>query len=801
MAEQLISLDEEARRLRLTIDDLVVPEAQRKRARGAGREQLEAEARARHLAQHRGERIREGVELFSEFDWRGYHVRLQGRADLLYERDGQVVVELQRFVPAESPARLEDAVARVGLLCLLVSRSGSAVHKGLVVDLSLVDEAAHSLDVAFSVTAYERVLDARLEVAQQACLEELRLARARADQARRLPFPFPEIRPGQDSMLREVEGAARSGLILLCSAPTGIGKTAAALHPMLKSALAEDRTLFFVTARVSQQELALETLRRQLPAGQAGLAVQISAKDRICPMEQLGCLERGCPLLRGFRERLETSRLLESLAQLGVVDSAELTARALAAKLCPYEVSLELSLVATVLVADFNYVFDPNVYLKRFFDSDHGKHLLIVDEAHQLPERARECFSAELVPAALAELADDCDLLLPPAYREIAELLRDVRDHCEQLVHRLSEERGLPAPWVEEPDRRFWEDIGVRVEGAVLRYALCRALEPARPAVFAPRREPGSALLQDPLLAALYAIRDYSRASQHDPDCFAALWSEGRAKLLCLDPASLFGDRIRGFHAVLCMSATLTPFDFFAGLLGVDGPREIELDLDSPFPHENRLVLTVPDVDTTYRRRSLDAQRIGEIIGSCLRARRGNYLAFFGSFAFRDEVLATMEPGPYRVLLQTPAMPTEGFLEQLRRNQRETLLLCGVLGGVFAEGVDYPGETAIGVFIVGPGLPAVHAERELIRSYYEQQRGSGFEYAYVYPGLNRVIQAGGRALRTPTDRAAIVLLGRRFSEPLYHDPLPSWWRQGLEQVRDPAARLGEFWKRSDPLIP
>ena len=797
----MISLDEEARTLQLTIDDLVAPGSPRESGRSGGREQLEAEARARHLAKRTGERIRERVELSSEFDWRGYRVQLHGLADALCERDSEVVVELQRFVPAESATRIQDAVAHVGLLCLLVHRSGTPVLKGLVVDLSLVDEAAHSLDVVFSVPSYERVLDLRLEVLHRTCLEEQRLARARADQAERLAFPFPEIRPGQDSMLREVEGAARSGLILLCSAPTGIGKTAAALHPMLKRALFEDRTLFFLTARVSQQELALETLRRQLPPRGAGLAVQISAKDRVCPMERLGCAERGCPLMRGFRERLAASRLLESLAELGVVDSAELTARALAAELCPFEVSLELSLAATVVVADFNYVFDPNVYLRRFFDADHRQHLLIVDEAHQLPERARECFSAELVPDTLSALADDCDLMSPPAYGEVATLLRDVRDHCEQLARRLSEERGVPAPWVEEPDRRFWEEIGVRVEGALLRYAICRALEPERPAVFAPRRDPGSHLLQDPLLATLYAIADYSRASQHDPESFAALWSEGHAKLLCLDPASLFGARIRGFHAVVCMSATLTPFDFFAGLLGVEGPRALELDIDSPFPPENRLVLTVPEVDTSYRRRSLDAQRIGAIITGCLRARRGNYLAFFGSFAFRDEVLSAMEPGPYRVLLQTPAMSTDGFLEQLRRNRSETLLLCGVLGGVFAEGVDYPGDTAIGVFIVGPGLPAVRAERELIRAYYEQQRGFGFEYAYVYPGLNRVIQAGGRAHRTPTDRAAIVLLGRRFSEPLYRDPLPSWWRQELEPAQDPAARLQEFWKSQDPLIP
>lgn len=797
----MIFLDERARTLRLSVDDLVDARARRQPEQSVGRERLETAARQRYLEREAPPGYREDVELTAEFEWRDYRVELCGRADGIYERDVGAVVELRRYTPLEGSRSVEREVERVGLLCLLLHRSGVEVHKGSLVDLSLVDEMMHKLDVAFSADFYEGVLHSLLEVTESAWRAEQHLAERKVGQAERLAFPFAEIRRGQDAMLRDIEGAATSGLILLCSAPTGIGKTAAAIHPMLKIALAEDRTLFFITARISQQELALETLRRELRPGEGGFAVQIGAKHRVCPEEGLGCVERRCPLMQRFGERFAASGLLEELSQLGVVDSAELTRRALAADLCPFEVSLELSLVATVVVADFNYVFDPNVYLRRFFDEGHGDHLLIVDEAHELPDRAREAYSAELDQAQLEGLARDCDAQALPAYREAALLLREVRDHCEHMARTLSEERPGTGPWVEEPDRRFWEEIEVRAERTILRYALCVAQEQRRPAEFAPRRNAGTGPLRDPLRAALHGIRDFCRAGAHDPEVFAALWSPEGAKLVCLDPASLFGPRMRGFYAVVCMSATLRPLDFYTGLLGVETPRTLQLDLGSPFPRENRLVLCVPEVDTTYRKRREDAARIGRIILRCVRARPGNYLAFFGSFAYRDEVLAQMEPGPYRVLLQTPAMATQNFLEQLRGNRSETLLLCGVMGGVFAEGVDYPGETAIGVFIVGPGLPAVHAERELIRDYYERQRGRGFEYAYVYPGLNRVIQAGGRVLRTPTDRAAIVLLGRRFSDPLYSDPLPSWWHEALEQTEDPGGRLEAFWKSTDPLIP
>jgi DNA excision repair protein ERCC-2 len=299
--------------------------------------------------------------------------------------------------------------------------------------------------------------------------------------------------------------------------------------------------------------------------------------------------------------------------------------------------------------------------------------------------------------------------------------------------------------------------------------------------------------------SALADVRDFAVAADTNPDHFAALWSPEHAALLCLDPAPWIGARIKSFHAAVLMSATLAPIEHHARLLGVDGPRSLSLDLPCPFPRRNRLLVASTAVDTRFQVRSENAAEIARTIARCAATRRGNWLAFFGSFAFRDEVVAKLPAGAVRVLLQLPGMPIEPIFARLRANRgNETLLVCGVHGGVLAEGVDYPGELAIGVFVVGPGLPKLELERELVRGYFEREAGAGFEYAYLVPGLARSVQAGGRVLRGPDDVGAIVLLDRRFGEPEYFDRLPAWWRDEIVLTDDPARALESFWQGGGP---
>jgi DNA excision repair protein ERCC-2 len=739
-----------------------------------------------------------GFRFSTRLEWNGLDVRIGFRFDALRSVRGSVVPECERLADPDDEGRgRQRAIEALGIAALLLRRSGQPVRRARLVERAADGRELGALDVTVAERVWTRRLYSRLEERLGPGHVAARRTRERAALAQGLRFPFDTTRAGQDALLRDVEAAAEGGLRLLIAAPTGLGKTAGALFPFLRFALGEDRQLFFATAKVSQQELALATLHKLLPPGSPAHAVQISARQRICPPGPRGCSPHGalgarCALRRDFESRLSRSGLETELAALGVVDSAALAERALAERLCPFDVSLALARSAVAIVGDFNYVFDPHARLELNAEPEKAP-LLIVDEAHNLADRARGYFSPALSQAELGRVAAALQPLRARAYRAARELLEDALAHLAERAARLAEERSDPPPWVDAPDRSFWQDFEQRSSGALAEYVVQAASERARPEALRALTEPGDASARDPLLAALQGLVQFARCAALDPERSACLWRPEGARIVCLDPAPWLAPIWRQFHAVVCMSATLAPFEFHRAVLGLESPRTEELDLPSPFPAANRLLVAVDSVDTTWRRREDDAGRIAELIARCVALRPGNYLAFFPSFQFRDAVVAKLPPGGPRVLLQLPGMPAQPILKKLAQNRGGTLLVCAVAGGVLAEGVDYPGELAIGVFVVGPSLPAVSLEQELIREYYERQHGQGFDYAYLFPGLGRVVQAAGRALRTPEDRAALVLLCRRFSEPMYRERLPAWWRAELLHVSDPVPALRAFW--------
>ena len=793
----MIVADESARELSLAVEDLIdAGEHGAGLAPLAGPDSLRAarDARAELLLRARADGARTEVDREVPLGWREWTLHLKASADVLRPGARGAALEQIRIVPdADADGGAARALERAGFAALLFDLAGEPIARVAVLELSLEDARSTRRDLAFRREAWLELLRVRIdELAHRA---ELELGRAQRRRAQEPPFPFGEPRPVQAELVREVAGAAASGLVLLCAAPTGVGKTAAALHPFLCEALRSDRRVVFVTSRNSQQELALETLRRMLPPGGAAFALQIAAKERVCPQARLGCVERRCPFTRRFAERLAGSGLVDSLSERGVVSAGELAEAALPLELCPFEASLRLALRASAVVCDFNYVFDPRVALHQLDGEGSRQSLLVVDEAHDLPERAREALSPALELPRLDALAALLTTLAEPAYARTGELLSEVASHCAGVARRLGEERESFAPWLEPAARGFWEPIALRAALAQLETQALTSRDGARDSRLLPRREGRDARLRDPVQSALADVREFAESADGDPERFAALWSPERASLACLDPAPWIGARVRAFHAAVLMSATLAPLEHHARLLGVDGPRCVALDLPCPFPRANRLLVAVDSVDTRFKVRAGHVDEIARTIARCAATRRGNWLAFFPSFAFRDEVVQKLPPGELRVLLQLPGAPVEPILARLKQNRGETLLVCGVHGGVLAEGVDYPGELAIGVFVVGPGLPRVELERELVRERFDAESGAGFEFAYLVPGLARAVQAGGRVLRGPDDVAAIVLLDRRFCEPQYFERLPAWWREEIVRAADPVPLLEAFFAR------
>lgn len=799
---------------------------------------------------------RKEVWLSQTFEWNEYEITLQGRLDGMYATSaGWCVEEIKSVVLGANDldlCELQPAHAeQCGLYCLLLARSGEPVAGGEVVYASIRDDAERTLSIHWDQTNYEILLNERLERIVARLVQEERFARWREQTAKRLQLPFEQPRPDQMIMLRDVEGIARDGLNLLCSAPTGTGKTAGALLPMTREALLTNGRLFFVTSRISQQELALDTLRSLADAGSNdpssedaneitrepenavyGLAMQLRAKERSCPLEVMRCIDGVCPYITDFADRVHESDIVNQLAGEGVVDADRISDEALAATLCPFEVSLLLAGRSTVIVADYNYVFDPRVYLRRFFDGSADsrqarRRFLIVDEAHNLPDRARGYYSPELDIKLIENLIADCrDLAIAPlgyarperdVFFRASELLAEYIQIFYAGLREFEEEQGESPFYVERPlalynDKKQnstdasgqLEERIAHIQEVIAMYFAWLAGDSEQTHDTLPFRMLEGRRYRDILLETLYACLDFSRSLTADPELFAYVWHTEKKlwQAICMDPAPFLESRLNhSFYAVLAMSATLAPFEFFSRQLGLRDA--LNLELRGGFAPTNRRIIACTGIDTRFKARSAGVSEIARIMAGVMSERAGNYLAFFPSFAFRDEVAAVL-PEAFeqtgnqspRLIHQTPAMPAGIVLRMLQQSPTNGSLLLAVHGGVFAEGVDFPGALAIGAFIVGPGLPQLSIERQLIREYFESCDLDGFDYAFVHPGLNRCVQAAGRVIRTENDRGVIVLLGGRFAEERYFQKLPSMWREEIKLAPDSktaADLVRKFW--------
>jgi DNA excision repair protein ERCC-2 len=693
---------------------------------------------------------------------------------------------------------------------LALGRAAAGEAVTLRGELVLVDARSlrsQAIAVPYEPESCQAFLEARLDALLGERAEAERLQRVRLAYSERVRFPHPSLRPYQQELMDNVAGAAEGGMALLMSAPTGIGKTAAALVPLLGSALATNRRLMVVTAKVSQQELALDTLGALVAPGEEILVAQLEARERSCPREEMLCTEHACPLLR-------QSLLVESLAPVakelragGVFRAEALRLMAATRRLCPFEVGLFAAGLADVVVCDFNYAFHPQASLDRFFAPGGRERLLLVDEAHNLPARARDFLSPTLDRARIRVLAEGALQGGHPVFARILEFLLDV----ESLITDTEREvdagprRGLAVAEV-ELDRERTASLETATETWLLDYLAWAKSGTRRPPAFVPRTVEGSRRVLDPFLGFCFDLLHFCRAAEERGDHTTTLLRRSaettELQILCKDPSRYLASRHRRFHSVVAMSATLEPLDFFADELGVSRLRSFECcAFPSPFPPENRAIVVDGSLSTRFRDRDRSLPEACRRMAKLAALKKGNYLAFFPSYALLEAgaLLIRASDPTIGVVTQTREGGAEPLLKALeeaaRAPTRRSLVGAAVIGGALSEGVDFVGELAIGAFLFGPGLPAVTDERKIIQEYYEQERGAGFEYAFLYPGLARVVQAAGRVIRGPDERGIIVLFCERFTDPRYRDQLPAYWRAEALDTDDPVPVVSAFWAR------
>jgi DNA excision repair protein ERCC-2 len=601
--------------------------------------------------------------------------------------------------------------------------------------------------------------------------------RRRDDAIRGLGFPFDNYRPGQREMVDAVTQTILAGGRTFIQAATGIGKTMAVLFPAVRGIA--DRAcakIFYLTARTTGRLAAEKALDEMRKHGLRLKHLSLTAKEKACFNPDRACSPDECEFARGHYDRLPAARRAlfaqDAWTREAVADAARQY------RVCPFEYSLDLSLWADLIVCDYNYAFDPKAYLRRFFLEQTGDYVFLVDEAHNLVDRSREMFSAELHKQPFLDLRRAVKGVLPAVYRSLGRI----------NAWMLAARKGMEAAGAPTAERSAPEEL----------YPLLRDFMAAAERWLEKNLDSD---FREDLLDCYFESGGFLRVADQFDDAYATIYEplakDLRLKLFCIDPSRQMGDALNRCRSAVFFSATLTPLDYFRTMLASESAET--LSLPSPFPAENLAVFVADRLSTYYRHRDRTKAEVARVLRRLVQPRAGNYLLFFPSYQYLRMVLADFQAaGPdIDVVVQEPGMgerQRESFLARFETDNPRTLVGFAVMGGIFGEGIDLVGTRLSGAAVVGVGLPAVGLERELIREYFAERLDQGFEYAYMYPGINRVLQAAGRVIRSETDRGVVLLVDQRYGSEHYRALLPDSWNPVRVRQHDQlAAELGRFW--------
>ncbi len=616
-------------------------------------------------------------------------------------------------------------------------------------------------------------------------------------------FPYKSLRDSQAEMIKESYRDMKHGSRLFCQAPTGIGKTVSTLYPALKcigDGVADK--VFYLTSKQSIRREALSAMKKMNEAGTALRTCVISAREGMCPndgakmgMGRLSSYCKGslCPYAKDYYSKLSYA-LADIISSSDRYDSQTIRQYALKHRICPYEFSLDLSELCDVIVCDYNYVFSPLVYLKRYFDfreENSEKYIFLVDEAHNLPNRARDMFSARLstsdVESLIAALEPDSSLIhscfsLREAFKKVGQL-------CDDNIGFSGTSSNVGYSVTRTVPENFSDEL-LSFEKKCDSWLKKNTEHPAR-------------AVAEEVCYKLFEYRKISERYSKGYITFVTKENDEVSMLLyCLDPAEELSSALDRAQASVLFSATLTPTDYFADILG-GGKKTVSVAFPAPFPKENLCVAVADGISTRYEDRERSYKKVSSCIAATLSAKPGNYMAFFPSYSYMEEVrkIFSEKYPKVDILTQSKNMTMsekEEFLSRFKDDKKTRIAFC-VLGGSFSEGIDLPGGRLIGAIVVGVGLPGLSDENNMIRDYYEEKCGMGYDYAYTYPGFNSVLQAVGRVIRTENDRGIAVLIDDRYSEPKYRALFPKEWK-GAKFARN-AQSLAEiariFWKKGE----
>ncbi|MBI2947664.1 MAG: ATP-dependent DNA helicase [Verrucomicrobia bacterium] len=777
---------------------------------------LEGTRGHQRLQASRPKGYRAEVSLSYQIEAAEFALNISGRVDGILETPGSVLIEEIKTVRggwSSEPDLLHWAQAKIYAFIY------GARHRLERIDVQLtyldLDSdtvtpfrqtfGAHELSAFF--TEVTRLYVDWLE-------EQIAWWRLRDDSIRLLSFPFPQFRAGQPELMAAASGVLANGGNLFVEAPTGIGKTIAVLFPAVQALERGVITkIFYLTAKTLGRTVAEKAFTDLRAAGLRLRSLTFTAREKLCFNQGQPCDVRTCPYAIGYYDRVRNAVRAALNQETMTRPAIEELARG--HQVCPAALCADVSRWVDVVICDYNYVFDPKVYFRSFFEHQRGDYAFLIDEAHNLVDRSRAMFSTELPEHEFAEASKTMRSYLPQLAKQMTKIAR-------QISGQRSE---APSPHFSPPMEERVPDSSTAAlfaddlfqsrrsskRSAAPRSAFARKDAPTGLApilrAFLTKAEEWlaqntSAPFRDELLSLYFRVADFLRTFDLYDERYVTLVETfrdtTRLRLYCLDPASFLQAATRRGRSAIFFSATLSPMQYFRDAFGRDEADAV-LRLPSPFPPENLRLLIADYIATDFKRRGATVEDVARAIGAVTQARQGNYLVYFPSYQYLNQVRQRfIELCPsVATLAQTSGMTEkarEEFLQAFRSDHQQTLVGFAVMGGIFGEGIDLGGERLVGAVVVGVGLPQLCLERDLIREHFDAKNGAGFEYAYAFPGLTRVCQASGRVIRSETDRGVVLLIDTRFAERRYRELLPPWWQPDfVGSPHEISSALYRFW--------
>lgn len=617
---------------------------------------------------------------------------------------------------------------------------------------------------------------------------------------RKLAFPFP-YRPGQKQLMAMAFHTMDQAGHVFLQAPTGVGKTISMIYPALQEmGLGHAQRLYYLTAKTITRTVAQDTFSILRKQDLSLKSLTITAKEKICILEEVLCDPDLCPRARGHYDRINAC-LFDMLTHRDDLTRNCILEYSGKHKVCPYELAFEAAAFADAVICDYNYVFDPHVSRGSLLAEQNAREaIFLIDEAHNLMDRAREMYSADLGRQDFREpkkIFKDKSKKVYQAIRRCDASLRDLAKAGAGLFDSLSDSdanaNAINGLLADDPDGgNPFQSRFIRrepIKGVTFFEEIDRVYHP----LFHMLERLTDYLMDHESFEEREEVLDFYFKASHffmildTMDEGYRIWSEGEKMyftlhLHCINPSGKLEEYLESCRSGIFFSATLLPIPYYKSLLG--GDKVEAYAIPSPFAEERRLLAVTRDVTSIYSQRGPDQyRRILHYLQTALEKKTGNYIVFFPSYEMLTHVTDTIGRTSIEsmadLVIQEPAMgeeEREEFLDHFQENPRKSLVGFCVLGSIFSEGIDLVGSRLSGVLIVGTGLPKVCREREIIRDYFDSRQKKGYDYAYRYPGMNKVLQAAGRVIRTPSDRGIILLMDYRFLRKENLDMFPEDWK-------------------------